>query len=179
MVTRSCLRCDLPRSAGELISLSTWENLFILGANGTGKSSLMQQLYRPHFANAMDIGTSPNLVFFQRNDFIAPGKAKLWSIFGQRHQSRVALEDDYATQRASIAIMTSLTLRTCVLVQLLVQLMVTMMQNSCKERCSYKDYQRASTSFDIPMRSLSESDQVVASKCGGIPIALRSSQTGT
>jgi len=35
-------------------------------------------------------------------------------------------------------------------------------------------------SFNIPIEiSVRESDQVVASKCGGIPIALRSSQTGT
>ncbi|WP_086763725.1 ATP-binding cassette domain-containing protein [Nostoc sp. 106C] len=44
----------IPRSAGEPLNLtvSVGENLFILGANGTGKSSLMQRLYTPHHANA-------------------------------------------------------------------------------------------------------------------------------
>jgi len=50
----------------------------------------------------MDIGTSPNLVFFQRNDFIAPGKAKLGP-FEADTSLESRWKDDYATQRASIA----------------------------------------------------------------------------
>jgi len=69
----ACIRAlqyDYPSICWQtLFSLSAWENTcFILGANGASKSNLMQRLYRPHFANTMDIGTS--LVFFQRNDFI-------------------------------------------------------------------------------------------------------------
>ena len=47
----------IPGSTGESLNLviNLGEALFILGANGTGKSSLMQHLYNPHHAKARRI----------------------------------------------------------------------------------------------------------------------------
>ncbi|AUB39537.1 ABC-type cobalamin/Fe3+-siderophores transport system, ATPase component [Nostoc flagelliforme CCNUN1] len=98
----------IPRSAGESLNLtvSVGENLFILGANGTGKSSLMQRLYTTHHANARWISA-------HRQNWLSSNAMDLSPMQKQNYESNIRSidtnlqsrwKDDYATQRTSIAI---------------------------------------------------------------------------
>lgn len=98
----------IPPSVGEPLNLTInlGEHLFILGANGTGKSSLMQHLYTSHNTTARWISAhrqnwfssnAMSLSSQQKRDFESNIRSA-----DTNQQSR--WKDDYATQRASIAI---------------------------------------------------------------------------
>jgi ABC-type molybdenum transport system ATPase subunit/photorepair protein PhrA len=64
----------IPLSVGEPLNLiiNLGETLFILGANGTGKSSLMQWLYSPHHANARRISAHRQTWFSSNTMNLSP-----------------------------------------------------------------------------------------------------------
>ncbi|MEH2047539.1 MAG: ATP-binding cassette domain-containing protein [Nostoc sp.] len=98
----------IPRSVGEPLNLtvSVGENLFILGANGTGKSSLMQQLYTPHHANARRISAHRQNWFSSNAMDLSPKQKQDYESHMRSVDTSLQSRwrDDFATQRTSVAI---------------------------------------------------------------------------
>jgi ABC-type lipoprotein export system ATPase subunit len=98
----------IPHSRGESLNLviNLGEALFILGANGTGKSSLMQHLYNPHHTKARRISAHRQTWFSSNAMDLSPyQKRQLESnIQGGDTSLAARWKDDYAQQRASISI---------------------------------------------------------------------------
>lgn len=98
----------IPRSVGEPLHLTAniGEPLFILGANGTGKSSLMLQLYTLHQTNARRISAHRQNWFSSNSMNLSPQQKREYEshIRGSDTSIESRWKDDYATHRASIAI---------------------------------------------------------------------------
>jgi ABC-type Mn2+/Zn2+ transport system ATPase subunit len=100
---------NIPRSTGELLNLSinVGENLFIMGANGTGKSSLMQHLYTLLYSSNVRRISAHRQTWFSSNTMdLSPQQKKNHenNIRNTDTQEYSRWKDDYASQRASIAI---------------------------------------------------------------------------
>lgn len=170
----------IPRSVGEPLNLtvSVGENLFILGANGTGKSSLMQRLYTPHHANARRISA-------HRQNWLSSNAMDLSPKQKQNYESNIrgidtSLEsrwkDDYATQRTSIAIYDLIdaeNVRARSIADAVDGNNIELAKTLSKKDAPIKLINELLRLSNIPIEiSVSESDQVVASKCGSIPYSI-------
>lgn len=172
----------IPRSTGETLNLTinVGENLFIMGANGTGKSSLMHHLYMVHYShnnvqrisahrqtwfssNTMDLSSQ------QKRDFetnIRIGDTSLASRW----------KEDYASQRASIAIYDLIDAENVRARSIAGA--VDSQNMECAKTLSEKDapikiINELLRLSNIPIEiSVGENDQVVASKCGGTPYSV-------
>lgn len=98
----------IPRSVGKPLNLTInlGEHLFILGANGTGKSSLMQRLYTPHHDNARQISAHRQTWFSSNTITLSPQQKRDMevNIRGRDTSLESRWKDDYAAFRASISI---------------------------------------------------------------------------
>ena len=100
--------CSIPRGDGTTLELEieVGKAVFLLGANGTGKSSLMYRFYSMHSSNARRI-TAHRQTWFESNAItLSPQQRQQTGDNTRGHdtspQSR--WKDDYARYRASIAI---------------------------------------------------------------------------
>lgn len=68
----------MPRADGEIdsISISSGDVLFVLGANGTGKSSLLQHIYRENFENARRIAAHRQTWLMTGNQTLSPDQKR-------------------------------------------------------------------------------------------------------
>lgn len=170
----------IPRAAGEPLNLtvSVGENLFILGANGTGKSSLMQRLYTPHHANARWISA-------HRQNWLSSNAMDLSPMQKQNYESNIRSidtnlqsrwKDDYATQRTSIAIYNLIdaeNVRARSIADAVDGNNIELAKTLSKKDAPIKLINELLRLSNIPIEiSVSENDQVVASKCGGIPYSI-------
>ncbi|WP_293348671.1 MULTISPECIES: AAA family ATPase [unclassified Microcoleus] len=166
---------NIPRSTGELLNLSInmGENLFIMGANGSGKSSLMQHLYMLHYnhvrrisahrqtwfsSNTMDLSSQ------QKKDFenhIRSGDTNLDSRW----------KDNFPSQRASIAIYDLIdaeNVRARSIASAVDSQNIEYAKTLAKEDAPIKMINELLRLSNIPIEiSVGENDQVVASKCRG------------
>ncbi|MBD2043897.1 AAA family ATPase [Microcoleus sp. FACHB-672] len=98
----------IPRSTGELLNLTInmGETLFVLGANGTGKSSIMQQLYNPHHANARRISAHRQTWFSSSEIDLSPQQKRSFesNIRSIDTTPESRWKDHYSEHRATIAI---------------------------------------------------------------------------
>jgi ABC-type Mn2+/Zn2+ transport system ATPase subunit len=99
---------EIPRSVGEPLNLTVniGDHVFILGANGTGKSSLMQRLYIPHQTSARRISAHRQNWFSSNSINLSPQQKRDFesNIRNTDITSESRWKDDYAIHRASIAI---------------------------------------------------------------------------
>jgi ABC-type molybdenum transport system ATPase subunit/photorepair protein PhrA len=98
----------IPRPDGAIMSLTvkSGESVFILGANGTGKSSLMQQLYTAHHGTARRI-SAHRQTWFSSNAItlsLEQKRATETNIRASDTNPQARWRDDYSARRASIAI---------------------------------------------------------------------------
>lgn len=88
------------------VGLDIGQCLFVLGANGTGKSSLMQKLYREHHRKAQWISAHRQTWFSSSSITLSPADRRNTETYisnsDMHAQSR--WKDDYAAHRADIAI---------------------------------------------------------------------------
>jgi ABC-type Mn2+/Zn2+ transport system ATPase subunit len=88
------------------LDLSEGQTLFLVGANGTGKSSLMHQLYTPHHGNARRISAHRQTWFDSNSLAFSPEQRRQTEVnvrgYDTNAQSR--WRDSYSAQRANIAI---------------------------------------------------------------------------
>ena len=88
------------------LSVTLGEKVFVLGANGTGKSSLMQQLYVPHRDNARRISAHRQTWFSSNALTLSPQQKRDTEIqiFSRDMDPTSRWSDIYAASRASISI---------------------------------------------------------------------------
>ncbi len=86
--------------------LNLGEILFILGANGTGKSSLISQLFKTHYQHAKRISAHRQTWFTSNTlDMTPKSRDSLEkNIKSRDQQTRSRYREDYAAERASVAI---------------------------------------------------------------------------
>ncbi|MBD1939197.1 AAA family ATPase [Microcoleus sp. FACHB-68] len=98
----------IPRSTGELLNLTInlGEILFVLGANGTGKSSLMQRLYSLYPDKARRISAHRQTWFSSSAMDLSPQQKRNYEDNIRSVDTSVdsRWKDDYGNYRASIAI---------------------------------------------------------------------------
>jgi ABC-type Mn2+/Zn2+ transport system ATPase subunit len=170
----------IPRSTGEPlnITVNVGETLFILGANGTGKSSLMQWLYSPHHASAQRISAHRQTWFSSNAMTLSPQQKRDYesNIRSVDINLESRWKDDYATQRASIAIYDLIdaeNVRARSIAGAVDGNNIDLAKILSKKEAPIKIINELLRLSNIPIEiSVRESDQVVASKCGGTPYSI-------
>jgi ABC-type lipoprotein export system ATPase subunit len=170
----------IPRSAGEPFNLNInmGETLFILGANGTGKSSLMQRLYSPHQANARRISAHRQTWFSSNTMNLSPQQKRDFESRIQAGDTTLESrwKDDYSTYRASIAIYDLIdaeNLRARSIADAVDANQMDLAKTLSKKDAPIKIINELLRLSNIPIEvSVRESDQVVARKCGGTPYSI-------
>lgn len=170
----------VPRSVGEPLNLSInlGEPLFILGANGTGKSSLMQQLYNPHQANARRISAHRQNWFSSNSMSLSPQQKRDFEsgIRSTDTSLESRWKDDYATQRASIAVYDLIdaeNVRARSIAGAVDGDNIDLAKTLSKQDAPIKVINELLRLSNIPIEiSVLESDQVLASKCGCAPYSI-------
>lgn len=170
----------IPRAVGEPLNLTVnaGENLFILGANGTGKSSLMQQLYTPHQANARRISAHRQTWFSSNSTTLSPQQKREMEagIRGGDTSLESRWKDDYSSYRASIAIydlINAQNVRARLIADAVDGNNIELARTLSKKDAPIKIINELLRLSNIPIEiSVRESDQVVASKCGGTPYSV-------
>jgi ABC-type Mn2+/Zn2+ transport system ATPase subunit len=99
---------NIPCPRGELLyfPINVGDKVFVMGANGTGKSSLMQWLYRSYFPNVQWI-SAHRQTWFLSNTMDLSSQQKLDYEKAMRNGDVISAarwKDDYPSQRASMAI---------------------------------------------------------------------------
>ena len=99
---------QVPQMTGEtlIVPITTGEILFVLGANGVGKSSLVTRLHRDHIGSSKRI-SAHRQTWFQSNtlDMTPSSRDSMeGNIRSQDSQERSRYHQEYASQRASLAI---------------------------------------------------------------------------
>jgi ABC-type Mn2+/Zn2+ transport system ATPase subunit len=99
---------QIPRNGGRVLELGVGpkEVVFLLGANGTGKSSLMHRFYSAHHSNSRRI-TAHRQTWFESNAItLSPQQRQQTENNIQAHdnQPQARWKEGYAPHRASIAI---------------------------------------------------------------------------
>lgn len=101
-------RTIIPTSAPAefAVELSPGQSLFLVGANGTGKSSLMHQFFAAHHANARRISAHRQTWFTSGAITLSPEQKRQTESHVKGHDTHLysRWKDDYSAQRASIAI---------------------------------------------------------------------------
>ncbi|MEH2078530.1 MAG: AAA family ATPase [Nostoc sp.] len=170
----------IPRSAGEPLNLtvSVGEKLFILGANGTGKSSLMQQLYTPHYANARRISAHRQNWFSSNAMDLSPKQKQDYESNMRSGDTNLQSrwKDDFAKQRTSIAIYDLIdaeNVRARSIAGAVDGNNIELAKTLSKQHAPIKLINELLRLSNIPIEiSVSENDEVVASKCGGTPYSV-------
>ncbi|MBW4444273.1 MAG: AAA family ATPase [Plectolyngbya sp. WJT66-NPBG17] len=176
-----CFDLTIPQSVGESLNLTVnfGEHLFVLGANGTGKSSLMQWLYSPHQTNARRILAHRQNWFSSNSIGLSPQQKQ--EVESYIRNTDINLEsrwkDDYAPHRTSITIYDLIDAE-------------NVRARSIADAVDSDNVDLAkalSKQDDAPIRvinellrlsnlpieiSVSESAQIVASKCGSDPYSI-------
>lgn len=92
--------------SGHTVQLDAGQVLFLVGANGTGKSSLMHQFYSAHHAKSRRISAHRQTWFASNSISLSPEQKRQTesTIKGIDTNPQARWKDDYSAQRASIAI---------------------------------------------------------------------------
>jgi ABC-type Mn2+/Zn2+ transport system ATPase subunit len=170
----------IPRSVGEPLDLTIdlGKPLFILGANGTGKSSLMQQLYNPHQANARRISAHRQNWFSSNSMSLSPQQKREVesNIRGSDSSLASRWKDDYATHRASIAVYDLIdaeNVRARSIAGAVDGDNIDLAKTLSRQDAPIKVINELLRLSNIPIEiSVIESDQVLASKCGCAPYSI-------
>lgn len=98
----------IPEPSGTplMVTIDVGQCIFILGANGTGKSSLMQKFYAAHHSTAQRISAHRQTWFSSSSVTLSPEQKRNTeaNISSSDTNSTSRWKDDYAAQRANIAI---------------------------------------------------------------------------
>lgn len=95
-----------PSGAPLTITLDIGQCIFVLGANGTGKSSLMHKFYSAYYATAQQISAHRQTWFSSSSLTLSPEQKRNTetSIASDDTNAQSRWKDNYAAQRANIAI---------------------------------------------------------------------------
>jgi len=166
---------NIPRATGESLHfpITVGDKVFIMGANGTGKSSLMQRIYTYHFPRVQWISAHRQNFFLSNTmDFSRKEKQNYENAMQSSDiQISARWKDDYANQRASIAIYELINLdhlRNRAITLELENHNIEAAESLCQKDSPIKAINELLRFSNIPIEiSFSENDQVVAMKAGG------------
>lgn len=167
-----------PRRESLDLTINLGETLFILGANGTGKSSLMQWLYKPHYTNARRISAHRQTWFSSNAMDLSPYQKRQFetSIRGGDTSLEARWKDNYAQQRASLAIYDLIdaeNVRARSIAGAVDDNNIELAKTLSKKDAPIKIINELLHLSSIPIEiSVHDSDKVVASKCGGISYSI-------
>ena len=98
----------IPQSGGRALDIvvNVGECLFVLGANGSGKSSVMHKFYSAHHSNSRRISAHRQTWFSSSAITLSPEQKRNTesNIQSTDTNPQARWKDDYSSQRASIAI---------------------------------------------------------------------------
>jgi len=172
----------IPRSTGEPLNLTinVGENLFIMGANGSGKSSLMHHLYMLHYShnNVRRISAHRQTWFSSHTINLSSDEKRKLEINMRSVDTNLTSrwKDDYPSQRASIPIYDLIDAENVRARSIAAAVDSQNMEDAktlSKKDAPIKIINELLRLSNIPIEiSVSENDQVVASKCGGTPYSV-------
>ena len=163
-----CTTCELLQ-----VPIKAGDKVFIMGANGTGKSSLMQKVYSSNFTNARWISAHRQTFFNSNKLDFSPSQKQSYEENMQSNDMQIYArwKDDYANQRASIPIYDLINLdhvRNRAITLELENHNIKAAESLCQKDNPIKVINELLRFSNIPIEiSFSESNQVVATKSGG------------
>jgi ABC-type lipoprotein export system ATPase subunit len=171
---------SIPQSSGEQLdfSLNLGDRLFVLGANGTGKSSLMHRFYSAHYQNARRISAHRQTWFSSNAITLSPEQKRSTetNIQNNDYQPQSRWKDDYSAQRASIAIYDLIdaeNVRARSIAQEVDNDNIDLAKTLAKQDAPIKVINELLRLSNIPIEiSILQNDQVVASKSGSVPYSI-------
>ena len=177
---------NIPRTTGEPLNLTinVGDKVFIMGANGTGKSSLMQHLYMSlHYYGQTN--NNVRRISAHRQTWFSSTTMDLSSQQKRNFENNMRSgdtnldsrwKDDYASQRASISIYDLIdaeNVRARSIAGAVDSQNMEYAKTLSKEDAPIKIINELLRLSNIPIEiSVGENDQVIASKCGGTPYSV-------
>ncbi|MEG4115443.1 MULTISPECIES: AAA family ATPase [unclassified Microcoleus] len=177
---------NIPRTTGEPlnITINVGDKVFIMGANGTGKSSLMQHLYMSlHYYGQTN--NNVRRISAHRQTWFSSTTMDLSSQQKRNFENNMRSgdtnldsrwKDDYASQRASISIYDLIdaeNVRARSIAGAVDSQNMEYAKTLSKEDAPIKIINELLRLSNIPIEiSVGENDQVIASKCGGTPYSV-------
>lgn len=166
-------------SGGTLIAtIATGEILFVLGANGVGKSSLVTRLHRDHITSSKRI-SAHRQTWFQSNtlDMTPSSRDSMeGNIRSQDSQERSRYHQEYASQRASLAIFDLIDADTNLARKIADLVRASDLANASKEAAKPSPLSvmnKIMKLSNIPIEiSVEERQKIVARKRGGAPYSV-------
>ena len=102
------IELNIPKTSGPALAIpiDVGQCIFVLGANGTGKSSLMHKFYSAHSGNALRITAHRQTWFSSSSVTLSPEQKRNTetNITNTDMSVQARWKDDFAAQRANIAI---------------------------------------------------------------------------
>jgi ABC-type cobalamin/Fe3+-siderophores transport system ATPase subunit len=169
----------IPRSAEEILDLTIEPGytLFVLGANGTGKSSLMQNLYTQHRTNARRISAHRQTWFRSNAINLSPADRHTLgsNIKDMDTQAISRWMDHYSEQRATMSIydiVDAENIRARLIAGAVDDKNLELAQEHAKEDAPIRVINELLRLSNIPIEISIANDQVVARKLNGKPYSI-------
>lgn len=160
------------------VALDIGQCLFVLGANGTGKSSLMQKLYSAHHGKAQRISAHRQTWFSSSSITLSPAQKRSTetSISHSDTSAESRWKDDFAGHRANIAIYDLIdaeNIRARNIAGAVDIGNIDLAKNLSKEDAPIKIINELLRLSNIPIEiSVKANEQVLASKSGSAPYSV-------
>ena len=170
----------IPRSTGQNfdISLDAGQILFILGANGTGKSSLMQKMNNAHSIKIHRISAHRQTWFSSGAITMSPHQKRETEGYIQNSDIQVTSrwKDDYSSQRASISISDLIdaeNVRARSIANAVDANNLSLAQILSRKDAPIKVINEILRLSNLPLEiSVKKNEEVFASKSGGVPYSI-------
>ncbi len=170
----------IPRAAESNlnVTLASGERLFVLGANGSGKSSLMQLVYSANQATSRRLSAHRQSWFSSNAVTLSPQQKRNaeTNIRNSDGNTEARWKDDYSAQRASIAIYDLIdaeNVRARTIAGAVDAFNIELAQTLSKKDAPIKIINELLRLSNLPVViSIRENDQVMASKSGGVEYSI-------
>ena len=172
------LNVPIPGGTALPLTISPGQTLFVLGANGTGKSGLMTQFYGGHQQRARRISAHRQTWMNSNAISLSPEQKRNQEIgmVGNDAQPTARWRDDFSTVRPSIAIYDLIdaeNVRARDIAGAVDGDDMTLAKVLSSRRAPIKIINELLRLSNIPVEiSVKESDQIIASKSGGAPYSI-------
>lgn len=170
----------IPQSGGNSLNLSIepGETLFVLGANGTGKSNLMHRFYGEHRGNAQRMAAHRQNWFASNFINLSPEQRRSTGTDVQNYDTGAESrwKDDYSSYRPNIAIYDLIdaeNIRARSIAGAVDANEIDLAKTLSKKDAPIKIINELLRLSSLPIEiSVHENDQVIASKSGGSPYSI-------
>ena len=170
----------IPKISGDPfnINIEVGDILFVLGANGSGKSSIMHNFYTAHYTNSKRISAHRQTWFASSASTLSPETKRNTErdIQSTDRNPQARWKDDYSAQRASIAIYNLIdaeNVRARSIAEAVDNENMGLAKNLSKNDAPIKKINKLLRLSNIPIEiSIRENEQVVASKNGCTPYSI-------